>query len=277
MATTKRLRFQRRQPAAAADASTPRSEPQISGRFETAIGSSIVEQIVIGYTPADVLRELVQNEFDAHGHRVHITFGSQHLNVTGSGKPVDKAGWRRLSVILGTGFVIGSAADAREVRPKENGIGSKNLGLRTLFLFGDRIYLRSSGRMAVLDLKTVGTLIDTDAATRGRQGVSIDVPYRVDRFEKLEPFTGEREKDALDKMATEIPFTLVKLALPGGGRSLNNLNIDAARSDRRIIWWQDAAPHRCRTRGVVGIRRHVSAKRLLTRRGTDGWSGKPSP
>ena len=112
MATTKRLRSQRRQPAAAADADAPWSEPQISGRFETAIGSSIVEQIVIGHTPADVLRELVQNEFDAHGHRMHVTFGPEHLNVTGSGKPVDKAGWERLSVILGTGVVIGSTADA---------------------------------------------------------------------------------------------------------------------------------------------------------------------
>ena len=136
---------------------------------------------------------------------------------------------------IGAGVVIGSNADNRKVRPKENGIGSKNLGLRTLFLFGDRIYLRSSGKMAVLDLKTVGTLIGPDPATRGRRGVSIDVPYRVDRFDKLEPFTVEREQIALDMLATEIPFTLVKLALPVGGRSLNNLNVDATRSNRRII------------------------------------------
>ena len=206
MAATKTLRSQSRQPAAAADAA-PWLEPQISGRFETAIGSSIVEQIVIGHTPADVIRELVQNEFDARGHRMHVTFGPEHLNVTGSGKPVDKAGWERLSVILGTGVVIGSTAVAGEVRPKENGIGSKNLGLRTLFLFGNRIYLRSSGKMAVLNLKTVGTLVGADGAPRGRQGVSIDVPYRADRFEKLEPFTVEREQLALDMMATEMPFT----------------------------------------------------------------------
>jgi hypothetical protein len=111
--------------------------------------------------------------------------------------------------------------------------------------------------MAVLDLKTVGTLIDPDPATRGRRGVSIDVPYRLERFDKLEPFTVEREQIALDMMATEIPFTLVKLALPGGGRSLNNLSIDATRSNRRIIWRQDAEPHRCRTQGVAGTRRHV--------------------
>src|SRR6516162_11527536 len=77
------------------------SEPQLSGQFQTAIGSSIVEQIVSGHTPADVLRELVQNEFDAHGREIIVAFGPDHLNVTGSGKPVDRAGWQRLSVILG--------------------------------------------------------------------------------------------------------------------------------------------------------------------------------
>ena len=157
------------QPAATAVVGARWSEPPISGRFEPAIGSSIVEQIVIGHTPADVLRELVQNEFDAHGHRMRVTFGPDHLNVTGGGKPVDKTGWERLSVILGTGVVIGSTADAREVRPKENGIGSKNLGLRTLFLFGDRIYLRSSGKMAVLDLKRSGlSLTPTRPVVVGR-------------------------------------------------------------------------------------------------------------
>jgi hypothetical protein len=117
MATTKRLRSQRRQPTTAADAGAPWSEPQIAGRFETAIGSSIVEQIVIGHTPADVLRELVQNEFDARGHRMHVTFGPEHLNVTGSGKPVDKAGWERLSVILGTGVVSVSASFDLPMKP----------------------------------------------------------------------------------------------------------------------------------------------------------------
>src|SRR5262249_47778300 len=62
---------------------------------------------------------------------------------------------------------------------------------------------------------------------------------------------------ALDMMSTEIPFTLVKLALPGVERSLNYLDIDATRSNRRIIWRQDAEPHRCRIKGIAGIRRHV--------------------
>jgi hypothetical protein len=90
MTTTKRLRSQRRQPAAAPDTGAPWSEPQTSGRFETAIGSSIVEQIVIGHTPADVLRELVQNEFDAHGHRIQVTFGSR-VGIHLTGRPMRRA------------------------------------------------------------------------------------------------------------------------------------------------------------------------------------------
>ena len=42
--------------------------------------------------------------------------------------------------MLGYGLVA-SAAD--RVEPKANGIGSKNFGLRSLFLLGDRIHVMS--------------------------------------------------------------------------------------------------------------------------------------
>jgi hypothetical protein len=58
-------------------------------------------------------------------------------------------------------------------------------------------------------------------------------------------------------MAAEIPYTLVKLALPGDARSLNNLVILSERSKRRISWRQEAEAFRCRVKGVTGIRRHV--------------------
>jgi hypothetical protein len=77
---------------------------------------------------------------------MQATFGQEHLNISGTGRRVDKAGWERLSVILGTGDVISSGGISRKVQPKENGIGSKNFGLRSLFLFSDRIYLRSAVR-----------------------------------------------------------------------------------------------------------------------------------
>jgi hypothetical protein len=109
----------------------------------------------------------------------------------------------------------------------------------------------------VLDLKTLGNQLVADRASRGRPGVSIDVPYRTAQFGKLEPFTVERERAALDQMAVEIPYTLVKLAQPGDARSLNRLVIAAERSKRHISWRQNAETLRSRIKGVTGIKRRV--------------------
>jgi len=67
-----------------------------------------------------------------------VTFGKSDLTVTGSGRAINAKGWSRLDVILGTGTVMG---EADVIEPKENGIGSKNFGLRSLFLFGNRIHV----------------------------------------------------------------------------------------------------------------------------------------
>lgn len=151
--------------------------PHLKGEFQTRIGASIVEEFVAGHDASDVLRELVQNEFDAGGNRVSVTFGATALTITGNGSSIDASGWLRLGVILGTGRVVGGEAGAN-VAAKQNGIGSKNFGLRSLFLFGDRIYVRSGGRMAVLDLPNLGTQNVTDLASRGQRGVSIHVSAR---------------------------------------------------------------------------------------------------
>ena len=117
--------------------------------YEFSIAQSVLEDFVLSHDPSDVLRELVQNEFDAEGTKIEFLFGSNSLTVLGNGKPVDAAGWRRLSVVLGRGRVAGSE---RVIEPKVNGIGSKNFGLRSLFLYGDQIFIRSGGRQTVLDL-----------------------------------------------------------------------------------------------------------------------------
>jgi hypothetical protein len=115
-----------------------------------------VEQFVAGHNAGDVLRELVQNEFDGQGDRLTATFGEDALDVTGNGRGITADGWERLSVIVGTGRVVGDGG-AEHVAPKTNGIGSKNFGLRSLFLFGDQIYVRSRGHVALLDLPTLRT------------------------------------------------------------------------------------------------------------------------
>lgn len=91
--------------------------PDFSSSWRTRIGSSFIEQFVAGHDANDVLRELVQNEYDGGGERLTLTFGSRSLEVIGSGRNVDRNGWERLSVIVGTGNVIGSR-QAEMVAPK---------------------------------------------------------------------------------------------------------------------------------------------------------------
>ena len=93
---------------------------------------SVLHEFVEEHSASDVLRELAQNEFDAQGTSMEIVFGAESLNVRGSGVPIDAAGWKRLSVMLGQGQVAGSD---QIIRPKTNGIGSKNFGLKSLFSF----------------------------------------------------------------------------------------------------------------------------------------------
>lgn len=229
--------------------------PDFSGSRRTRIGSSFIEQFVAGHDASDVLRELVQNEYDGGGERLTLTFGSRSLEVTGSGRIIDRNGWERLSVIVGTGNVMGSG-QAEVVAPKENGIGSKNFGLRSLFRFGDEIHVRSGGQVALLDLQTQETGRERDSAwSRGDKGVRVHVPYRQQSSERLEAFTLEREEHALRLMAAGMPDTLVKLAHSGQRRGLLEVDVRSIRTGRTIHWKQQAKPGRCRASGVTMVAR----------------------
>jgi hypothetical protein len=229
--------------------------PDFSGSRRTRIGSSFIEQFVAGHDASDVLRELVQNEYDGGGERLTLTFGSRSLEVVGSGRNIDRNGWERLSVIVGTGNVMGSR-QAEVVAPKENGIGSKNFGLRSLFRFGDEIHVRSAGQVALLDLQTQETGRERDPAwRRGDKGVRVHVPYRQQSSERLEAFTLEREEHALGLMAAGMPDTLVKLAHSGKKRGLREVDIRSIRIRRTLRWKQEAKPGRCRSAGVTMVAR----------------------
>jgi hypothetical protein len=226
--------------------------PDFSGSRRNRIGSSFIEQFVAGHDASDVLRELVQNEFDGGGETLTLTFGTRSLEVTGAGRNIDRNGWERLSVIVGTGNVMGSR-QAEVVAPKENGIGSKNFGLRSLFRFGDEIHVRSGGQVALLDLRTLETGREPDPAWLGETGVRIHVPYRQESTEGLEAFTVEREEHAIKLMAAGMPDTLVKLALSGKKRGLREVNVRSIRTARILRWRQDAKPERCRAAGVTMV------------------------
>jgi len=229
--------------------------PDFSGSRRTRIGSSVIEQFVAGHDAGDVLRELIQNEYDGGGERLTLTFGSRSLEICGTGKNIDRSGWERLSVIVGTGNVMGSR-DGEVVAEKENGIGSKNFGLRSLFRFGNEIHVRSNGQVALLDLQTQETGRERDPAWRGEKGVRIHLPYRQESTERLEAFTVEREQHALGLMAASMPDTLVKLAHSGKKRGLREVNVRSIRTGRMLRWKQEAKIGRCRAAGVSMVARN---------------------
>src|SRR5260370_38764479 len=90
-------------------------------------GNSIVAEFVLGHDHADVLRELVQNEYDAGGSRLQVTFDTDELRISGNGSPIDATWWKRLSVMLGTGQGGGYGTT---IARKRNCIGSHQLLLR---------------------------------------------------------------------------------------------------------------------------------------------------
>ncbi|MGH9100945.1 MAG: hypothetical protein ACRDV8_12050, partial [Acidimicrobiales bacterium] len=206
--------------------------------FRFRVGTSYLAEFALSHTPADVLRELVQNEYDAGGSELVIEFGPESLVVRGNGEVIDNRGWKRLSVMLGTGQVAGETG---RVEAKVNGIGSKNFGLRSLFLFGDRIYVASGGRRTILDL-TQGALDGplSDGASAGTPGVVITVPYRRVAEAPLQAFDEAYERQALKTIASDLAPTLVKLAQPGAGKNLRSVTVRSERLDQEVRWRQTA-------------------------------------
>src|SRR5437870_2958496 len=100
-------------------------DAEVESRLEFRVGTDILPEFVAGHSATDVVRELVQNEFDGGGETLEVNFGEDALEVVGSGHAIDDAGWRRLSVMLSTGSVAGPGRSER-IPPKANGIGSKN-------------------------------------------------------------------------------------------------------------------------------------------------------
>lgn len=231
------------------------SPPSIEAKdFKQRIGSSVLEQFVAGHDPMDVLRELVQNEFDAGGTKMSVVFSDAGMMIAGTGKSIDKKGWARLGVILGTGSVVGADAPTVIV-PKENGIGSKNFGLRSLFLFGNRIFVRSNGRMAVMDLPAMGSVHKDDPSSAGHPGVTIFVPFRTERINTLAIFDAGHERQAMNEMAGALFGTLAKLSLTGNRDGIRQLTITSERTRRRLAWTQTAKAVACRLKGVSAIHR----------------------
>lgn len=167
------------------------------------VGTSVVEQFASGHDFPAVFRELVQNEYDAGGTGLDVRFGSDGLYVCGTGRTIDAKGWARLSVVLGTGRVAGTS---EHVQPKVNGIGSKNFGLRSLFLIGDTISVHSGGRWKALSAAHGAYLKpQPDPDSAGVPGVRLFVPFRTVASGALPAFSAARELEALDAVVKHLP------------------------------------------------------------------------
>jgi Domain of unknown function (DUF3883) len=234
------------------DGSMSLDDPSLPLQY--AVASGFLTEFAAGHDHAAVMRELVQNEYDAEGHRLHVTFGRSQLIVEGVGNVIDAAGWQRLSVMIGTGQVAGSD---RSIEQKVNGIGSKNFGLRSLFLYGDRIKIYSGGSKTVLDL-TRGTLPQPlpDPNSRRRRGVRVEVPYRTARRDILQRFGPDQEELALTSLANDLAPILLKLAQPEAAKSLRELVITSDDTGRRIVWKQSVREI-VRRKGVSVVERHI--------------------
>ena len=225
------------------------------------ITRSVLDEFVEEHIASDVLRELAQNEFDAQGTSMEIVFGADSLYVRGNGVPIDAAGWKRLSVMLAQGQVAGSD---QFIRPKTNGIGSKNFGLKSLFSFGPRIFIRSGGLQTVLDYQR-GTLPKPrpEPDSKRKPGVEIQVPYRTVADGNLRPFGLDEEKSALGQFSQSLIPTLIKLVVPDSRKQLKRLVVKSDRHNRRITWTQSAKKIDCSTRYVTGIERTLKVGRSL--------------
>ncbi|MCG8621140.1 MAG: hypothetical protein MJE68_03925, partial [Proteobacteria bacterium] len=193
---------------------------------------------------------MAQNEYDAGGSALEVAFGQTELEVRGNGIPIDRKGWRRLSVTLGTG---------NDIEEKANGIGSKNFGLRSLFLFGDKIYVRSNGNQTLLDLQH-GTPKQpcADPTTAGTQGVRIHVPYRTEPVDKLSEFTTSGESEVLDEFASTVSPSLLKLAHYGTKKSLERVTVSSERHNRQIVWKQKVRQRPSPERGITLLARRIT-------------------
>ena len=223
--------------------------------LEFSFGESVLSEFVSGHDASGVLRELVQNEFDAKGTKIEILFGEESVQILGNGKPIDASGWKRLSVMLGKGQVTGSD---RVIEPKMNGIGSKNFGLRSLFLLGDQIFVSSGGRWTILDISR-GTLPKPRRVpdSKDTRGIRIEVPFRATARGGLEPFGREREEHAVAAFFQDLIPTLIKLAQPNSPKSLRELVVSSERCNRRIRWSQSATKVNASIKNVVGVHRQI--------------------
>lgn len=226
--------------------------------LEFTVADSVLTEFIQSHEPSAVLVELVQNEYDAEGTKMEVMFGKDFITLSGNGNSIDPAGWNRLSVMLGTGNVWSSD---RTIVPKMNSIGSKNVGLRSLFVFGDNIFIRSGGKQTVLDRFT-GTLPSPlpEPSSKKRPGIHIQVPYRTSNKGSLEPFDVSKEQQALDSFSNDLAPMLLKLANTGAHKNLEEVVVSSERCQRKITWKQSVEQLASQFKDTIILHRTINMR-----------------
>ncbi|TBG85550.1 hypothetical protein ELG69_16295 [Rhizobium leguminosarum] len=184
--------------------------------------AAVVGQFLAEVSLTDLVVELVQNDLDAGATRTVITFGKTALVSEGNGDAIEPNGWKRLGYVLGAGG---------EVEAKKDGIGSKNHGLRSLFLLADDVWLQSGGYRADLTARgrsdapkefypaSWDRVEDPGAPSVGTR---ITAEYRTERMRKpdgdgayLEPPSAEMLDELWSASADEAPERFVAASAPG--------------------------------------------------------------
>lgn len=218
------------------------------------MASSSLDEFVHGHTYSDMVTELIQNEFDAGGTHVELDLAAHHMQVTGNGKIIDQNGWNRLSVMLGTGVAADSDGSTREIPPKHGLIGSKNFGLNSLFLIGDRIDVASGGRHSFKDrFHGAPERPEHDPQTMNRPGVIIHVEYRNKEDGDYDSFTPDLEQQMLDGLVEHFEYCAVKLTQPTSKSGIKTIEVISDRLDRRIVWKQESTPVECPDRSTTAV------------------------
>ncbi len=221
--------------------------------YQYYVAESVVEQFALSHTPTAVLRELVQNEYDAGGQELGVHFGSERLVITGNGDPIDAAGWERLRVMLGTGWVPNSDT---YIEAKKSSIGSKNFGLRSLFTVGDEIRVYSGGKWSALNWRRGSIYPPRETDDSPQRGVRIEVSYRPTKAGALEPFTPTRRSAWAREIGDSLAETLIKLAHPSRSQSLRRVILKTDGMPG-VSWTQRASEDRTSARGIRVIRRQA--------------------
>ncbi|MDD9995983.1 MAG: hypothetical protein OXS35_09635, partial [Dehalococcoidia bacterium] len=221
--------------------------------YQYHVAESVVPEFARSNSPSAILRELVQNEYDAEGQELGVTFGSESMVITGNGNSIDAAGWKRLQVILGTGWVPNLNT---YIQAKKSSLGSKNFGLRSLFAVGDQIGVYSDGKWSSLDWQRGTVYPPMETQDSPQRGVRIEVPYRRSTTGTLEPFTAKRRDEWIREIGDALVETLIKLAHPGRSHSLRRAVLRADGLPD-VSWNQQAQEIETPTKGIRLIRRQA--------------------